>query len=49
MNYLIEKGFPADKISAKGYGSANPIGDNNTRKGRQQNRRVEIYSEFAER
>lgn len=49
MNYLVEKGFPADKISAKGYGSANPIGDNKTRKGRQQNRRVEIFSEFAER
>jgi len=49
MNYLVEKGFPADKISAKGFGSANPIGDNKTRKGRQQNRRVEIFSEFAER
>ena len=49
MNYLISNGFPADMISAKGYGSANPIGDNKTRKGRQQNRRVEIFSEFAER
>ena len=49
MNYLVEKGFPADKISAKGFGSANPIGDNKTRQGRQQNRRVEIFSEFAER
>ena len=49
MNFLVENGFPADKISAKGYGSANPIGDNGTSKGRQQNRRVEIYSEFAER
>ena len=49
MNYLVEKGFPADKISAKGFGSANHIGDNKTRKGRQQNRRVEIFSEFAER
>ena len=47
--YLIEKGFPADMITAKGFGSANPIGDNKTRKGRQQNRRVEIFSEYAER
>ena len=48
-NYLIEHGFPADKIAAKGFGSNNPIGDNKTRKGRQENRRVEIFSENAER
>lgn len=48
-NYLVEKGFPADMITAKGFGSANPIGDNKTRKGRQQNRRVEIFSEYAKR
>ena len=44
MNYLIDNGFPAEKIKAVGYGSANPIGDNKTSKGRQANRRVEIYS-----
>ena len=44
MNYLVENGFPADKISSKGYGSSNPIGDNKTSKGRQENRRVEIFS-----
>jgi len=49
MNYLVENGFPADKISAKGFGSASPIGDNKTRKGRQENRRVEIYSQYAKR
>jgi len=48
-DYLIEKGFPADMITAKGYGSATPIGDNKTSKGRQQNRRVEIFSEYAEK
>ena len=42
-DYLIENGFPADNLKAVGYGSAKPIGDNNTRKGRQANRRVEIY------
>jgi len=47
--YLIDNGFPADMITAKGFGSATPIGDNKTRKGRQQNRRVEIFSEYAER
>ena len=48
-DYLVENGFPADMITAKGFGSANPIGDNKTRQGRQQNRRVEIFSEYAER
>ncbi len=48
-DYLIENGFPADKITAKGYGSTNPIGDNKTSKGRQENRRVEIFSENAKR
>jgi outer membrane protein OmpA-like peptidoglycan-associated protein len=48
-DYLIEHGFPADKLTAKGFGSSNPIGDNKTRKGRQENRRVEIYSEHYER
>ncbi len=47
--YLVEHGFPADMIAAKGYGSAKPIGNNKTRKGRQENRRVEIYSEDAVR
>ena len=45
MNYLIENGFPAENIRAVGYGSAKPIGDNSTSKGRQQNRRVEIFAE----
>ena len=44
MNYLIENGFPAENIKAVGYGSSKPIGDNNTSKGRQANRRVEIYT-----
>ena len=48
-DYLISNGFPADMITSKGFGSVNPIGDNKTRKGRQQNRRVEIFSEYAER
>ncbi len=44
MKYLTDHGFPVDKMSSKGYGSSNPIGDNKTRKGRQANRRVEIFS-----
>lgn len=49
MKYLIDAGFPADKLTSKGFGSSSPIGDNKTSKGRQQNRRVEIFSEFAKR
>jgi long-chain fatty acid transport protein len=43
MNYLISQGFPAGNIKAVGYGSSKPIGDNKTKKGRQENRRVEIF------
>ncbi len=42
LNYLIEKGFPVENITAVGYGESKPIGDNKTSKGKQQNRRVEI-------
>ena len=48
MNYLIENGFPAENIEAVGYGSSKPIGDNNTSKCRQANRRVEIYTKKQE-
>ena len=44
MNYLIDNGFPAENIKAIGYGSSKPIGDNNTSKGRQANRRLEIFA-----
>ncbi len=43
MNYLITNGFPSDLIRAEGHGSAQPIGDNKTKKGRQENRRVDIF------
>jgi len=42
MNFLVSKGFPKENIKAIGYGSSKPIGDNKTRKGQQENRRVEI-------
>ncbi len=44
-NYLIANGFPAENIQAVGYGSSKPIGDNATSKGRQENRRVDIYAQ----
>lgn len=41
-NYLIKKGIKADRIVAKGYGASQPLADNSTDAGRQQNRRTEV-------
>ena len=40
-NYLKGKGVQS-RIDTQGYGSQNPIADNSTAAGREQNRRVEI-------
>ena len=39
---LIEAGYPASKLGAAGYGENDPVGDNTTESGREQNRRIEI-------
>jgi OOP family OmpA-OmpF porin len=41
-NYLIEKGTPADRLTAVGFGEAEPIADNDTEEGRGLNRRVSL-------
>ncbi|MCG2607563.1 MULTISPECIES: OmpA family protein [unclassified Acinetobacter] len=41
-SYLASKGVSTSRINAQGQGAANPIADNNTASGREQNRRVEI-------
>lgn len=46
--YLVGKGVAADRVTTKGAGSANPVGDNKTDAGRAQNRRVEIKSVITE-
>jgi OmpA-OmpF porin, OOP family len=38
--YLIEQGVRAEQVAARGYGEAEPIGENATVAGRAQNRRV---------
>jgi OOP family OmpA-OmpF porin len=40
--YLVSKGVPANRITASGKGKANPVADNRTAKGREQNRRVDV-------
>lgn len=40
--YLLKKKVVAERITARGEGSANPIADNKTKSGRAKNRRVEI-------
>lgn len=41
-NYVIKKGIKAERIRAKGYGATQPVADNSTDAGRQQNRRTEV-------
>ncbi len=41
-SYLVKKGIKADRLTAVGYGSKNPIATNKTAVGRAQNRRVNI-------
>lgn len=42
LEYLVQEGFPSSNISGRGYASTRPVADNNTRDGRQRNRRVEL-------
>jgi len=41
-DFLIANGIGAERLSAAGYGEANPIDSNKTRSGRANNRRVEV-------
>ena len=43
LHYLVDKrGIAPDRLSAVGYGEYRPVASNNTKDGRQSNRRVEI-------
>lgn len=42
VQYIVDKGIHTDRISAKGYGQTEPIAENETEEGRQENRRVEV-------
>ncbi|VAW89618.1 hypothetical protein MNBD_GAMMA18-2385 [hydrothermal vent metagenome] len=41
--FLTDRGISEERLQAHGYGSANPIADNNTASGRKENRRVELH------
>ncbi len=42
-NYLVKEGIDPTRLSAKGLGKSVPVGDNNSEKGKAQNRRIEFY------
>jgi OOP family OmpA-OmpF porin len=42
VEFLVASGVEAGRLTAKGYGSTEPMASNATREGRQQNRRVDF-------
>ena len=42
LDCLMQQGMPVGSVTAKGFGKAQPVASNDTERGRQQNRRVEI-------
>ncbi|PWK78956.1 OOP family OmpA-OmpF porin [Mucilaginibacter oryzae] len=44
--YLVNSGVNPDNLKVKGFGTRNPVADNNTESGRELNRRVEIKTSY---
>ncbi len=42
VDYLLAQGIPTQRLEYKGYGSTQPVADNNSAAGRQKNRRTEF-------
>ncbi len=45
LQYLLDRGVPAARLSSQGYGEEHPVASNATPAGRAQNRRVEVVFE----
>ena len=43
VEFLVARGVDASRLTARGYGSTQPVADNTTPEGRAKNRRVEIH------
>lgn len=48
MDYFIQNGIHAERLSAVGYGESIPIADNDTADGRAENRRIELTVKLEE-
>jgi outer membrane protein OmpA-like peptidoglycan-associated protein len=44
-DYIVQRGYQADRVKSRGYGEGNPVADNASAEGRANNRRVEIIIE----
>ena len=42
MDYLVKAGLPANRFTAMGYGSSQPVASNDTDEGKAQNRRIDF-------
>jgi OmpA-OmpF porin, OOP family len=42
VDYLVKAGLPASRFTAIGYGSSQPVADNDTEEGKARNRRIEF-------
>ena len=47
VKYLVKKGIAKNRLEGRGYGDARPVQSNDTKEGRDKNRRVEFL--FVER
>jgi len=45
LNHLVDRGVPASRLTATGYGESQPVASNDTAEGRALNRRVELKTE----
>jgi chemotaxis protein MotB len=49
VKFFARHGFDPARLSAVGYGQYRPVADNDTPRGRQRNRRIEIYVDYTKK